>query len=342
MQQCVTRLQKEAQSLESDPPELIRARSNASNILKLHYCVRGPPDTPYAGGYYHGALVFPPEYPLRPPSVYMYTPSGRFEIGTRLCLSLSDYHPESWKPSWSSRTILLGLQSFMAENEMTAGSITTTDDEKRLLARRSLAYNMQNREFCELFPEYVDEYRKQQEARASGGSAPLPQSPALKPTTPATTPLLAATGSASTVAAPGPSVRDATLPQLPPPAASGTAGTAVEDPAASSGLRQRGVGTVAAPAAPAPTVAAPANVEARPQVQQQNQRPAVAQARAAVAAAVDDAAAAAATGSTCLDYLDRLLGFASSCVAFLIVLLLLRRMGITDDSIGPNAHGDLD
>ena len=31
----------------------------------------------------------------------------------RLCLSMSDYHPESWNPSWSIETLLVGLQSFM-------------------------------------------------------------------------------------------------------------------------------------------------------------------------------------------------------------------------------------
>ena len=35
------------------------------------------------GGYYHGKLVFPREFPFKPPSIYMLTPNGRFNIGTR-------------------------------------------------------------------------------------------------------------------------------------------------------------------------------------------------------------------------------------------------------------------
>ena len=51
-------------------------------------------------------------------------PSGRFETNTRLCLSMSDYHPESWNPSWSVETLLVGLQSFMYEENNTAiGSV---------------------------------------------------------------------------------------------------------------------------------------------------------------------------------------------------------------------------
>jgi ubiquitin-conjugating enzyme E2 J1 len=28
-------------------------------------------------------------------------PSGRFEIQKKICLSISNYHPEHWQPSWS-------------------------------------------------------------------------------------------------------------------------------------------------------------------------------------------------------------------------------------------------
>ena len=36
------------------------------------------------------------DYPFKPPSLLMVTPSGRFETGVRLCLSMSDFHPETW------------------------------------------------------------------------------------------------------------------------------------------------------------------------------------------------------------------------------------------------------
>ena len=43
----------------------------------------------------------------------MMTPTGRFKTDTRLCLSMSDYHPETWSSSWQIRTVVLGLLSFM-------------------------------------------------------------------------------------------------------------------------------------------------------------------------------------------------------------------------------------
>lgn len=30
---------------------------------------RGPDDSPFAGGEYHGVLLFPPEYPFKPPGI---------------------------------------------------------------------------------------------------------------------------------------------------------------------------------------------------------------------------------------------------------------------------------
>lgn len=37
----------------------------------------------YSGGYYHGKLIFPREFPFKPPSIYMITPNGRFKCNTR-------------------------------------------------------------------------------------------------------------------------------------------------------------------------------------------------------------------------------------------------------------------
>lgn len=75
--------------LKRDPLPYITAEPLPNNILEWHYCVKGPEDSPYYGGYYHGTLLFPREFPFKPPSIYMLTPNGRFKTNTRLCLSIS-------------------------------------------------------------------------------------------------------------------------------------------------------------------------------------------------------------------------------------------------------------
>ena len=88
---CTRRLRKELKSLAKDPiqePRIVVA-PNESNLLEMHYVIEGSKGTPYEGGVYHGKLIFPKEYPLKPPSVIMLTPSGRFQPNRRLCLSVS-------------------------------------------------------------------------------------------------------------------------------------------------------------------------------------------------------------------------------------------------------------
>ena len=90
MAQARKRIQREL-AQGSSTPDLITSRpSGPDDLLTLHYALRGPRDTPFEGGIYHGLLKFPEDYPLKPPGIIMLTPSGRFEPGMRLCLSMSE------------------------------------------------------------------------------------------------------------------------------------------------------------------------------------------------------------------------------------------------------------
>lgn len=156
--QAHKRLTKEYKSMVENPPPFIMAQPNENNILEWHYVITGPPDTPYAGGQYHGTLVFPSDYPFKPPAIRMITPNGRFKEDTRLCLSMSDYHPDTWNPSWSVSTILTGLLSFMTGTESTTGAIVTTSEYKKKMAESSKEFNaLRNVRFRAIFPDLVKE-----------------------------------------------------------------------------------------------------------------------------------------------------------------------------------------
>ena len=127
------------------------------DIFTWHFLVFGLQDCPYEGGFYWGKLRFPKDYPFKPPRILMNTPSGRFEIQQPICTSFSDYHPESWDPSWSVQTIVLGLISFMLSEELTAGGMRAADSKRKLMATQSLEFNFKKeKEFTELFGTYFD------------------------------------------------------------------------------------------------------------------------------------------------------------------------------------------
>ncbi|PWN92998.1 UBC-like protein [Acaromyces ingoldii] len=151
------RLGKEAQMMDRDPPPYCYARPREDNVLEWHFILRGPPDTPYFGGEYWGQLIFPSDYPFKPPGIKVSTPSGRFHTDTKICTSMSDFHPGSWNPAWSVANILVGLLSFMCADEMTTGSVMVSPQDRKTLAARSHAFNIQQRRFKQLFPEYSGE-----------------------------------------------------------------------------------------------------------------------------------------------------------------------------------------
>jgi ubiquitin-protein ligase len=138
------RLREELIKLKTAPPPGIIAEPDESNILKWFYVIRGPSETPFEGGVYIGKLIFPSEYPMKAPSIHMLTPSGRFQINMKICMSMSDFHPESWNPMWSVATIIQGVQSFMASDELTTGGVRASEADRKKFAKFSSAYNQKN------------------------------------------------------------------------------------------------------------------------------------------------------------------------------------------------------
>jgi len=164
---ATARLKQDYMRLLKDPVPYVKAVPLPSNILTWYYIVTGPENTPYEGGLYFGKLVFPRDFPFKPPAIYMITPNGRFKVNQKLCLSISDFHPDTWNPAWSVSTILTGLLSFMVETTPTSGSCETSEATKRRLAQESRDFNLQDKLFCELYPDLADEIREKKRREQS-------------------------------------------------------------------------------------------------------------------------------------------------------------------------------
>ncbi|CAG8544095.1 10935_t:CDS:2, partial [Ambispora gerdemannii] len=132
---AVKRLLQEARELQRDQSIDYVANPLEDNIFEWHFVIRGPDNTEFEGGRYHGRIIFPSEYPFKPPNLMLLTPNGRFELNKKICLSITGYHPEYWLPAWGVRTVLLGLIGFMTTKSNGAiGGIDYTESERKRLA----------------------------------------------------------------------------------------------------------------------------------------------------------------------------------------------------------------
>ncbi|EJD06007.1 UBC-like protein, partial [Fomitiporia mediterranea MF3/22] len=137
---AVKRIMQEARELQNDPSTEYTAAPLEDNLFEWHCTLRGAPDTDFEGGLYHFRIILPAEYPFRPPSLMMLTPSGRFETHTKLCISFTNYHEELWQPAWGVRTAIIGLQGFFplkGQAAMGVGSMEAPGSERRRLAKLS-------------------------------------------------------------------------------------------------------------------------------------------------------------------------------------------------------------
>ncbi|RWS12027.1 Coatomer subunit gamma-2-like protein [Dinothrombium tinctorium] len=153
-------LKRDYKEITNNPIPNIYAKPLDNNILEWHFAMRGAQQTPYENGLYHGRIEFPVDFPFKPPSFYMLTPNGRFKCNTKICLNTSNYHPEAWNPSWSVASLLIGLYSFMNDDEPTWGSLRSSKEERMQLALMSWAYNLQDPIFVSLFPELAQECKR--------------------------------------------------------------------------------------------------------------------------------------------------------------------------------------
>mmetsp|Transcript_22990 Transcript_22990/g.45870 ORF Transcript_22990/g.45870 Transcript_22990/m.45870 type:complete len:349 (+) Transcript_22990:246-1292(+) len=135
------RIRADIRELSIDPSSSYHAVPLEDDMFVWHFTIKGPQDTEFEGGVYHGLILLPPTYPLSPPNIMFTSPSGRFETNTKICLSISAYHPEHWQPAWGIRLILEAIRSFMTTpGEGAIGAIDCSKEERRRLAKDSHKY----------------------------------------------------------------------------------------------------------------------------------------------------------------------------------------------------------
>ncbi|KAK4505671.1 hypothetical protein PRZ48_003636 [Zasmidium cellare] len=137
----IKRILKEASELANQPSPDYHAAPLETDLFEWHFTLRGPPaPSPFDGGIYHGRIVLPPAYPLKPPSFRFLTPTGRFEVNREICLSISGHHEETWQPAWGIRTALVAIRSFMdTDAKGQLGGMDASEEVRRRFAGQSKA-----------------------------------------------------------------------------------------------------------------------------------------------------------------------------------------------------------
>jgi ubiquitin-conjugating enzyme E2 J1 len=65
---AVRRILTEVKELQKNPSSDYAAAPLENNIFEWHFTIRGPPDTDFHQGIYHGKIFLPADYPFKPVS----------------------------------------------------------------------------------------------------------------------------------------------------------------------------------------------------------------------------------------------------------------------------------
>jgi ubiquitin-conjugating enzyme E2 J2 len=139
------RLANEVKLLQQQPLHYCTAYPDEENPLIWYFLIVGQKGTDYHNGEYIGKIVHSPKYPAEPPDYYMLTPSGRYNINAKICLTNSSYHKGDWSSTWNILSILIAFYSiWLDDKEHGISHITDTSANRKKMAKESIEYNKKN------------------------------------------------------------------------------------------------------------------------------------------------------------------------------------------------------
>ena len=139
------RLTNEVKLLIQQPLHYCTAYPDETNPLIWYFLIIGQKGTDYHGGEYIGKIVHSKNYPAEPPDYYMLTPSGRYTVGTKICLTNSSYHKGDWSSTWNILSILIAFYSiWLDDKEHGISHVVDTPENRKKMALQSVEYNITN------------------------------------------------------------------------------------------------------------------------------------------------------------------------------------------------------
>ena len=134
------RLSRDFKRIQKEPIDHCTVIPDDDDFLIWYFLVELQ-DSPFEGCQVLAKLLFPKEYPMKAPDVVFLTPTGRFKINAKICMTNSGFHPEEWAPSWSIGSLIVSYISAFYEQQRGIGHLTDDATDRMKFARESRQYN---------------------------------------------------------------------------------------------------------------------------------------------------------------------------------------------------------
>lgn len=111
---ALRRINKELKEMESDPPSHVSGGPVGDDLYHWSAVIMGPEKSPYEGGTFILNILFPQEYPFKPPKVTFNTKIYHPNISRSggICL---DILKEAWSPALTISRVLLSISSLLTD-----------------------------------------------------------------------------------------------------------------------------------------------------------------------------------------------------------------------------------
>ncbi|QJX72331.1 ubiquitin-conjugating enzyme E2 [Faustovirus] len=136
--------------------------------------VKGEEDE-FEGGQYLVRMKAPPNFPFSPPEFYFMTPNGLYDVEKKVCISIGEFHKESYQATLGMLGFAEQLVSGMTDVKFLGHGISIlhlTAADRKKFANESVNYNnIYNRQYMDLITESFAGYSTKWTAKAANASA---------------------------------------------------------------------------------------------------------------------------------------------------------------------------
>lgn len=111
---ALRRIQKELADLQKDPPSNCSAGPLKEDMFRWEGMIIGPADSPYQGGVFNLEILFPVDYPFKPPKIQFTTKIYHPNINPTGLICL-DILKQQWSPALTISKVLLSITSLLTD-----------------------------------------------------------------------------------------------------------------------------------------------------------------------------------------------------------------------------------